>query len=108
MNDKLKLIVVSGPTAIGKTDLSIQLAKALDCDIISADSRQIYREMDIGTGKDYDDYLVEKKRVPVHLVDILDAGFEFVQALVADLETAARELVMPEKHVLEGDHGQPQ
>ncbi len=51
MNDKLKLIVVSGPTAIGKTDLSIQLAKALECDIISADSRQIYREMDIGTAK---------------------------------------------------------
>ncbi len=51
MNDKLKLIVVSGPTGIGKTDLSIQLAKALNCDIISADSRQIYREMDIGTAK---------------------------------------------------------
>jgi tRNA dimethylallyltransferase len=51
MNDKLKLIVVSGPTAIGKTELSIQLAKELECDIISADSRQIYREMDIGTAK---------------------------------------------------------
>lgn len=51
MNDKLKLIVVSGPTAIGKTELSIRLAKELNCDIISADSRQIYREMSIGTAK---------------------------------------------------------
>jgi tRNA dimethylallyltransferase len=51
MNDKLKLIVVSGPTAIGKTELSIHLAKELNCDIISADSRQIYREMSIGTAK---------------------------------------------------------
>lgn len=51
MNDKLKLIVVLGPTAIGKTELSIQLARALNCDIISADSRQIYREMNIGTAK---------------------------------------------------------
>ena len=51
MNDKLKLIVVSGPTAIGKTELSIQLALKLNCDIISADSRQIYREMNIGTAK---------------------------------------------------------
>jgi tRNA dimethylallyltransferase len=51
MNDKLKLIVVSGPTAIGKTELSVLLARELDCDIISADSRQIYREMNIGTAK---------------------------------------------------------
>jgi len=51
MNDKLKLIVVSGPTAIGKTELSVLLARGFDCDIISADSRQIYREMNIGTAK---------------------------------------------------------
>jgi len=51
MNDKLKLIVVSGPTGIGKTELSILLARELNCDIISADSRQIYREMNIGTAK---------------------------------------------------------
>ncbi len=51
MNDKLKLIVVSGPTGIGKTELSVQLARKLDCDILSADSRQIYREMNIGTAK---------------------------------------------------------
>jgi len=51
MNDQLKLIVVLGPTAIGKTELSIRLALKLNCDIISADSRQIYREMNIGTAK---------------------------------------------------------
>lgn len=51
MNDKLKLIVIAGPTAVGKTDLSIKLALDLDCEIISADSRQFYKEMDIGTAK---------------------------------------------------------
>lgn len=51
MNDQIKLIVVSGPTAIGKTELSVRLAKEFGCDIISADSRQIYREMEIGTAK---------------------------------------------------------
>lgn len=51
MNDKLKLIVIAGPTAVGKTDLSIKLALDLDCEIISADSRQFYKEMNIGTAK---------------------------------------------------------
>jgi tRNA dimethylallyltransferase len=72
MNDKLKLIVVSGPTAIGKTDLSIQLAKALDCDIISADSRQIYREMDIGTAKPSPQELASVKHYFINYKSIHD------------------------------------
>src|SRR6056297_3583411 len=68
------LIVVLGPTASGKTSFAARSAYALNGEVISADSRQVYREMDIGTGKDYNDYLVEGYRVPYHLVDILEPG----------------------------------
>src|SRR5690606_30570160 len=64
------LITILGPTASGKTNLAVALAKEMDGEIISADSRQVYREMDIGTGKD----LLEYEGVPYHLIDILDAG----------------------------------
>ena len=68
----LELITVLGPTATGKTALAVQLANLLDGEIISADSRQIYRGMDIGTGKDFEDYNIDGKKIPYHLVDILD------------------------------------
>lgn len=67
------LLVVLGPTASGKTRLGVQLALLLGGEIISADSRQVYRGMDIGTGKD----LVEYGNIPYHLIDILDPGNEF-------------------------------
>ena len=68
------LIVVLGPTATGKTRFAAHLAHALRGDVISADSRQVYRRMDLGTGKDYGDYLVEGHRVTAHLLDICDPG----------------------------------
>ncbi len=71
------LVTVLGHTAGGKTAFAAQLADRIGGEIISADSRQVYRGMDIGTGKDYDDYLLGKKRIPVHLVDIMDAGYEY-------------------------------
>ncbi len=71
------LIVITGPTATGKTRTAALLAHRLDAEIISADSRQVYRGMDIGTGKDMEDYTVEGKEVPLHLVDIADPGYEF-------------------------------
>ncbi len=71
------LITVLGHTAAGKTAFAAHLAHRLGAEIISADSRQVYRGMDIGTGKDYEDYRVGKNRVAVHLIDILDAGFEY-------------------------------
>jgi tRNA dimethylallyltransferase len=71
------LVTVLGPTASGKTAFAAQLAGRIGGEIISADSRQVYRGMDIGTGKDYDDYMVDGERIPVHLVDILDAGHEY-------------------------------
>jgi tRNA dimethylallyltransferase len=72
-----ELLCVLGPTAVGKTAFAARLANRIGGEIISADSRQVYRGMDIGTGKDYDDYLVEGSRIPFHLVDILDAGDEY-------------------------------
>lgn len=71
------LIVILGPTASGKTALAAHLAYKLETEMISADSRQVYRGMDIGTGKDYGDYIVAGEQVPVHLVDIVDAGYKY-------------------------------
>ncbi len=73
----IDLVTVLGHTAGGKTAFAAHLADRLEGEIISADSRQVYRGMDIGSGKDYKDYLVNERRVPVHLIDILDAGFEY-------------------------------
>lgn len=71
------LITVLGPTASGKTTFAAHLASRLDGEIISADSRQVYRGMDIGTGKDLADYTVGGKAVPYHLIDIRDAGDKY-------------------------------
>jgi tRNA dimethylallyltransferase len=71
------LVTVLGPTAVGKTRFAAMLAAEIGGEIISADSRQVYRGMDIGTGKDYDDYLVAGREIPVHLVDIVDPGHEY-------------------------------
>lgn len=67
------LYVITGPTASGKTSKAVALARAIDAEIISADSRQIYRGMDLGTGKDLADY----GEVPYHLIDICDAGYKY-------------------------------
>jgi tRNA dimethylallyltransferase len=73
----INLLTILGHTAAGKTAFAARLADRVGGEIISADSRQVYRGMDIGTGKDYQDYLVGEHRVPVHLIDILDAGEEY-------------------------------
>lgn len=74
---KYELITVLGPTASGKTSFAAALAERLDTEIISADSRQIYRSMDIGTGKDLKDYVVNGKAVPYHLIDIYEPGYKY-------------------------------
>ncbi len=71
------LLTVLGPTATGKTGLAAHLADALNGEVISADSRQVYRGMDLGTGKDYADYFVDGVEIPSHLVDIEDAGAHY-------------------------------
>lgn len=77
MNTANNLIIILGPTASGKTRLAAQLAFNLNTEIISADSRQVYRDMNIGTGKDLDEYKVNGKQIPYHLIDILEAGEEY-------------------------------
>jgi len=72
-----KLITILGPTASGKTNLAVHLAAQIDGEIISADSRQVYRGMDIGTGKDLGEYIINGKNIPYHLIDIKDAGTEY-------------------------------
>ncbi len=71
------MIVITGPTASGKTKLAALLAHRLGSEIISADSRQVYKGMDIGTGKDLKDYEVEGTKVPFHLIDICPAGSKY-------------------------------
>ena len=71
------MLTILGPTASGKTAFAVQVAKELDAEIISADSRQIYRRMDIGTGKDLSDYKIDGKNIPYHLIDIADAGYKY-------------------------------
>lgn len=70
-------IVLVGPTAVGKTSIGVALAKALDGEIISADSRQTYRKLNIGSGKDLDEYNVDGVQIPYHLIDIVDLPAEY-------------------------------
>lgn len=72
-----ELITIIGPTASGKTTLAAHLAARLNTEIISGDSRQIYKGMDIGTGKDLSDYTIEGKTVPYHLIDICSPGYKY-------------------------------
>ena len=72
-----RMITILGPTASGKTNLAAHLAAQLNAEIISADSRQVYRGMDIGTGKDLADYTVEGYAVPYHLIDICEPGTKY-------------------------------
>jgi len=71
------MLVITGPTASGKTDLAARLALRLGGEVISADSRQVYKQMNIGTGKDYRDYLVDGIQVPCHLIDIREPGYRY-------------------------------
>ena len=71
------MITILGPTASGKTPLATALAARIGGEIISADSRQVYRRMDIGTGKDLDDYVIDGVQVPYHLIDICEPGTKY-------------------------------
>ena len=71
------LITLLGPTACGKTKLAVRLAAAVDGEILSADSRQVYWGMDIGTGKDLSEYTFQGTPIPYHLIDLVDAGYKY-------------------------------
>lgn len=76
-NTKYNVIVILGPTASGKTAVAANLAYQMKGEIISADSRQIYKKLNLGTGKDYDDYYVNGEPIPFHLIDIADPGMQY-------------------------------
>jgi tRNA dimethylallyltransferase len=71
------VITVLGPTAVGKTKLAAQIAYHYNGEIISADSRQVYKGMNLGTGKDYDDYIIDDNKIPCYLIDIISPTEEF-------------------------------
>lgn len=77
MMNSYNLITILGATASGKTGVAVELSQRINGEIISADSRQVYRGMDIGTGKDLSEYVVNGEPVPYHLIDIVDAGYEY-------------------------------
>jgi len=77
MLQKLQLLAVVGPTASGKTSLSAKIAERYIGEIISADSRQIYKGMDIGTGKDLDEYYLNGKKIPYHLINIITPNTDY-------------------------------
>ncbi len=95
------LIVITGPTASGKTNLAARVASRIGGEVISADSRQVYRGMDIGTGKDLGEFIQGGKRVPCHLIDIRNPGYEYnVYEFRKDFLKAYNDIVSRGKQVL--------
>lgn len=93
------LITIIGPTACGKTTLAVHLADAIGGEILSGDSRQVYRRMDLGTGKDLDDYTLNGKQIRYHLIDICEPGYKYnVYQFQHDFLNAFRDI---------GDRGKP-
>lgn len=77
MDSIYDLLVITGPTASGKTAFAVKMASVLRGEVISADSRQVYRGMNIGTGKDYEDYTINGEVIPYHLIDIVEPGYKY-------------------------------
>jgi len=91
--DQHNLIIILGATASGKTKLAVQVAHALNGEIISADSRQVFKSMDIGTGKDLQEYSIEGTAIPHHLIDILEPGDRYhVDAFKNDFYEAFKQI----------------
>jgi len=102
------LVVILGPTASGKTRIAVRLAFELHSEIISADSRQVYRGLDIGAGKDLSEYVIQGRKIPCHLIDIADPAleefsvFEFRKSFLACFSLLRSKGVLP---VLAGGTG---
>jgi len=95
MEEQQKLIVILGPTASGKTKLAVELATKIGGEIISADSRQVYKGMNIGTGKDYEEYNhTSGQKIPYHLIDVVEAGGAYhVARFQKDFQQAYQNIV---------------
>jgi tRNA dimethylallyltransferase len=95
------MLTLLGPTASGKTALAVQIACSVNAEIISADSRQVYKGMDIGTGKDLSEYELNGVKIPYHLIDICEPGEEYnVYRFVQDFEKAETLIQKHGNHVL--------
>lgn len=102
MNEEKPIITILGPTATGKTHVAVRLTAELGGEIVSADSRQVYRRMDIGTGKDIREYEYNGKPVPYHLIDIVEPGvkynvFQYQQAAfraIQDIQSRNKQVVL--------------
>lgn len=95
------LINILGPTASGKTSVAVKLAAKIDAEIISADSRQVYKRMDLGTGKDLNDYTLNGKSIPYHLIDIVEPGTKYnVYAYQRDFLNAYNDIKARGKKVI--------
>ena len=91
-------VVILGPTAVGKTSIGVSVAYALDGEIISADSRQTYRRLDIGSGKDICEYCVNGRQIPYHLIDIVDLPAEYtVYDYQKDFYKAFKDIIQRKK-----------
>jgi len=97
-NDNPVLLCIVGATACGKTRLAVKLAHLANGEIISADSRQVYKQMDIGTGKDLNEYVIDGKSIPYHLIDVADAGYRYsVYEFKRDFKKAYSDIVKRDK-----------
>ena len=95
------LIVITGPTAVGKTKLAVKVAEKLNGEIINADSRQVYRKMNLGTGKDLEEYTINEKEIPYHLINICDPGYEYnIKEYQQDFHHIYDELVSKKKEMI--------
>lgn len=96
-----ELITIIGPTASGKTKLACALALETNAEIISGDSRQVYKSMDIGTGKDLNDYIIDGKQIPYHLIDIRNAGEKYnIFEYQHDFHRALTDIKRKDKNVI--------
>ena len=95
------MIVLCGPTATGKTALAVAIARRIGGEIISADSRQVYRSMDIGTGKDLNEYAEGGTPVPYHLIDVVEPGYEYnIYEYARDFAAAKQQIESRGKEVV--------
>lgn len=94
MSTETPLLVILGPTASGKTHLATRVAREIGGEVVSADSRQVYRQMDIGTGKDLEEYVVNGTHIPYHLINVRDAGDKYnVNDFQHDFSDAYRKIL---------------